>query len=118
MLLGMTLERAGYRVLLASNGYDALDVCRQHERMVDLLFTDIVLPCMTGRELVQRLAPMYPSMKVLYMSGYNHDELITLGILSPETPFLQKPFSIELLAQTIDDLLGKPNHTPADKATH
>ncbi len=113
-LLGLTLKRAGYRVLLASNGYDALDLCRHHEGWVDLLITDVVMPRMSGQELVRRLAPMYPAMKVLYLSGYPFVESISLGMLSPESPFLQKPFPIDVLAWTVHKLLEKPNHHPAE----
>ena len=93
------LERAGFNVLEASNGPQAL--AEVAEESIDLLLTDVVMPGgLTGRELANSLQQNRPGLKVLFMSGYNADAIATRGILDPGIVVVEKPF-------TTSDLLSK-----------
>ena len=87
----------GFHVLEARKGEDALVLSELHEGRIHLLLTDVVMPEMSGRQLAERLTPLRPDMKVLYMSGYTDDTVLRYGIQEKEMPFLQKPFSPEAL---------------------
>ena len=99
------LGRQGYRVLEARSGPEALQVSGQHAGEIHVLVTDVIMPGMSGRELVDQLAPARPQMKVLYVSGYTDEAIGKHGILEPGTEFLQKPFSRESLARKLRDML-------------
>jgi two-component system cell cycle sensor histidine kinase/response regulator CckA len=102
------LEGAGYRVLEASSGFEALRVSAGHNGRLDLLLTDVVMPGMSGRELSERLAPVRPAMKVLYMSGHTDDAIFHHGVTQAGTGFLQKPFTPDALERRVRALLGNP----------
>ena len=89
------LERAGYRVLQAGDGTEALKVAREHVGHLDLVLTDVVMPGMNGRELGEQLAGQRPETRLLYMSAYTEDEVILRGIRVADVHFLYKPFSLE-----------------------
>ncbi len=92
------LERAGFNVLEASNGVDALTEARDH---VDLLLTDVIMPGgVSGKELADSLQHDNPDLKVVFMSGYNADAIATRGILDAGIAVIEKPF-------TTSDLLSK-----------
>ncbi|HJX33889.1 MAG TPA: PAS domain S-box protein [Desulfatiglandales bacterium] len=101
------LQKYGYRVLTANSGEDALRICRGYEGPIDLLLTDVVMPTMGGKETVERLQPLYPHMKVIYMSGYTDDAIVHLGVLEPGLNFIEKPFSPEALAVKVREVLTK-----------
>ncbi|HEY8851497.1 MAG TPA: response regulator [Gemmatimonadaceae bacterium] len=98
------LERLGYTVLEAANGTDALTTA-QNGNKIDLLLTDVVMPEMSGRELVDRFAKLRPNTKVLFMSGYTDDAIVRHGVLRPGTAYLQKPFSPDTLARKVREVL-------------
>jgi two-component system, cell cycle sensor histidine kinase and response regulator CckA len=100
------LEMYGYKVLEARNGSEALLICEQHPGPIDLMLTDVVLPRMNGRELADRLAPLRPEIKVLFMSGYTETAILHPGGLRDDTAFIQKPFSPANLAQKVKKVLG------------
>lgn len=102
------LRGYGYRVLAAANGEEALHICEQKENLVDLVLTDIVMPGVTGIELVKRLRTFGPHMKILYMSGYTDDVVLRQGALEPGAAYLEKPFTPEGLATKIRQILGMP----------
>jgi two-component system cell cycle sensor histidine kinase/response regulator CckA len=104
-LIRQVLERNGYSVLQAAKPKEALELCRQHTAKIDLLLTDVVLAQMSGRELVQEVAPMRPEMKVLYMSGYTDEAIVQHGVLQPGTWFLQKPFTTQSLLRKLREVL-------------
>ena len=102
------LTSLGYRVLAAPNGPDALRVAARHAGPIHLLLTDVVMPEMSGRELMHRLAAVRPGVKVLYMSGYSDEAIAHHGALDPGTSFLQKPFSPAALAGKVRQVLTQP----------
>ncbi|RPI55208.1 MAG: response regulator, partial [Deltaproteobacteria bacterium] len=67
--------------------------------------TDVVMPKIGGKEIAERLQPLYPHMKVIYMSGYTDGTIVRLGVLAPGLNFLEKPFSPEGLARKVVEVL-------------
>jgi len=100
-----SLEAHGYTVLDATDGHTALEISARFAGAIDILVTDVVMPGMSGRELAQRLAPLRPSMKVLYTSGYTDDAMVRQGVLNAGVAFLQKPFVPDSLARKVRDVL-------------
>lgn len=94
------LKELGYTVLSAAGGSQALRVLADNVH-VDLLFTDIVMPEMNGRELAERALQMRPGLKVLYTTGYTRNAVVHNGVLDPGTGFLQKPFTVDQLAAKV-----------------
>ena len=106
-LVRQMLEMNGYSVVAASEGLEALEICKQHTGAIHLMLSDVVMPQMGGRELAQRLATLRPDMKVLYMSGYTSNAIVHHGILDPGTAFLQKPFTPDGLAHKVREVLDE-----------
>jgi CheY-like chemotaxis protein len=102
------LQEKGYQVLEAANAAEAVRICELYEGSIHLMLTDVVMPGMSGRELAQQLAPEYPEMQVLYMSGYTDDAIVHHGVLDPNTPFLEKPFTPDALARKVREVLDAP----------
>ncbi|MBW2741090.1 MAG: response regulator [Deltaproteobacteria bacterium] len=100
------LQSYGYRILVAENGEDALRVSKEYESPIHLLLTDVVMPKMGGKKLAERLQPLYPQMKVIYMSGYTDNAIVHHGVLEPGLNFLEKPFTPEGLARKVRKALG------------
>ncbi|BAL86370.1 putative multi-sensor signal transduction histidine kinase [Actinoplanes missouriensis 431] len=90
---GRILSGAGYRVLSAEGGRQALDLAARHDGEIDLLVSDVVMPGMLGKELAERLMVVRPSTRVLYMSGYAQPVLASEGTLDPGVALLEKPFT-------------------------
>ena len=108
LLARKVLERAGYLVLVAAGGAEALDLAERYAGPIHLLLTDVVMPGMNGRELMRRLAPLRPDLRVLYMSGYADEAVAQHGVLDPGTAFLQKPFTPGGLADRVRRVLDTP----------
>jgi len=102
------LQSAGYTVLVASNGDEALLLLERHEGPVHLLLTDVVLPGMGGPELVARIADVRPQMKVIYASGHTDDALLRHGVAADATHFLVKPYTSEVLTRAVRAVLDAP----------
>ncbi len=100
------LERYGYKVLEASSGAQALEVAASFTGPIHLLLTDVVMPGASGSDLAREIAKARPGIHVLYMSGYTDSSVIKNLILSPGTPFLQKPFTSDGLYRKIREILG------------
>jgi CheY-like chemotaxis protein len=101
----VVLRDAGYNVLVASDGEEALEISMQHKEVIHLLVTDVIMPEMSGVQVANRLTALRPGLKVLYMSGYAEDAVARQGMLGPGTPFLPKPFAPKDLAIKVRELL-------------
>ncbi len=99
------LKGLGYKVLEASDGGKALILCEEYQDPIHLILTDVVMPGMSGRKLVERLKVIHPEAKVLYMSGYTDNVIVHHGILEERIEFIQKPFTLESLARKVRRVL-------------
>jgi two-component system, cell cycle sensor histidine kinase and response regulator CckA len=109
------LKINGYTVIEARSAADAIQFVESHDETIDLVLTDVVMPGMKGRELVERLAKLRSSLKVLYMSAYAEDDAINIGILSPGMAFIEKPFSPDELAGKVRDVLSDIGASPSER---
>jgi PAS domain S-box-containing protein len=100
------LESIGYTPLVAASAEEALCVCAEYGADIKLILTDVVMPGMTGAELRDRVSELLPEVKVLFMSGYTSDVIVTHGVLKSGVRFIQKPFNIEELGAKIAEMLG------------
>ncbi len=104
-LMRETLRRAGYEVIAASDGRDAIAKAALHRGPIDLLVTDVVMPGMSGREAAEQMVASRPGLRVLFVSGYTNDAVLRHGVAPEGSDFLEKPFAPELLAQRVRTLL-------------
>ena len=104
-LVRIMLTARGYGVLPAGDAEDAARLCAEHPRGVDLLLTDVVMPEMNGRVLAERLEALFPSLRILFMSGYSDEAVLSHGILRPNTAFIEKPFTECNLAAKVREVL-------------
>jgi two-component system cell cycle sensor histidine kinase/response regulator CckA len=103
------LESEGYHVLAASNGEDAMEICRSYDGPIHVLITDIVMPGMGGTELARAALKLRPDLAVMFVSGYPDR---TLNIeTSDRSTFVQKPFSFDVLNRALRSLLDKNNES-------
>jgi CheY-like chemotaxis protein len=102
------LSEAGYRVLEASDGAQALRIAAEEVGEIDLVLTDVEMPTLGGRGMVDELHELSPGMRILFMSGYTDNEILRRGIRTSETEFLQKPFTAESLREAVRAVLSKP----------
>ena len=101
------LQKQGYRVLTAEDGRAAMHIATREEGPIDMVLTDIVMPGLNGRGLVEKLTGIRPTIKSLYMSGYTDDDIVRRGFVEPSRSFLQKPFTSEVLIQTVRKVLDE-----------
>ena len=99
------LVRNGYTVLEAANPDEALRIARNHRLPIDLLFTDVVMPGMNGRELAQQVQGLRRGIKVLFSSGYTDDSIVRTGVLERDIAFIQKPYAPDALLHKVRDVL-------------
>jgi two-component system, cell cycle sensor histidine kinase and response regulator CckA len=104
-LVRLTLVSRGYKVLEAENGECGLHLSESFKDRIDILITDVVMPGMGGRELAKRLLELRPGIRVLFLSGYTEDSVITPGVSAANTSFLQKPFTLQNLAKKVREVL-------------
>jgi CheY-like chemotaxis protein len=114
-LIHESLRADGYRVLVATNGVEALQIVEQHQENIDLLVTDVIMPQMSGPELAQWLIARRPGIKVLYMSGYTDDKLRSISISDPQVALIQKPFPLGSLGGKVRELLTEAKPLPQSR---
>ena len=99
------LEQAGYNVLSAAGGEEAVRLCRAQNRRIDLILTDVVMPEASGKEVADRLNKLVPGIKVLFMSGYTDEVIVHHGVLDSNVQFIQKPFTPMALSKKVREIL-------------
>jgi PAS domain S-box-containing protein len=99
------LEHAGYHVLEASRGEEAVRLCLERAGPIDLLLTDVVMPETSGKEVANRLTELLPGLRVLFMSGYTDAAIVHHGVLDSDVEFIQKPFSPAALCRRVREVL-------------
>jgi PAS domain S-box-containing protein len=99
------LTSAGYRVLTAADGSEALRLAEASAEPIHLLLSDVVMPSVSGAALAERVAARHPGLKVLYMSGYTDDVIVHHGILDADTHFIGKPFNSASLRKKVREVL-------------
>ncbi len=102
------LSKAGYSVIGAGRGAEAVEICNRREQAIDLLLTDVIMPEMLGTELVERVRSIRPGLKVIYMSGYSHEVLAPQALTQSDgSAFIEKPFNARSLLETVRCLLER-----------
>ena len=112
-LVARVLTGRGYKVHVAETGVVGLAIAADPLIRIDAVITDVVMPGMNGRELVEKLLDANPGLACLFMSGYTDDEILRRGVSRGEAAFLQKPFTPDQLAKSVRSLL---DHTVFDSA--
>jgi CheY-like chemotaxis protein len=101
------LVEAGYKVLDARSGDEAIRLCRHYRGPIDLLLTDVVMPETSGKEVAERLQELRPAARVLFMSGYTDEAIVRHGVLDENVDFIQKPFTWTRLGKKVRDVLDR-----------
>jgi CheY-like chemotaxis protein len=104
-----------YRVVAASNSAEALGLLAKSGRHIDLLLTDIIMPGLNGRQLVEKARDKYPDLKVLYMTGYSRNAVVHQGRLDEGVDLLQKPISQAELAHRVRVILDRKKSHARDE---
>jgi CheY-like chemotaxis protein len=102
------LGSLGYKIIEAASGEQALKHAQEFGGQIDLLLTDVVMSGMNGRELADRIVQKYPSIKILFTSGYTDDSIARQGIFDLTVAFIQKPYRPKALARKIREILSAP----------
>ncbi|HRX87179.1 MAG TPA: PAS domain S-box protein, partial [Phycisphaerae bacterium] len=115
LLMEQLIAGAGYTVITAGNGEEALNLAKAQRRPIDLLVTDVVMPGMHGRALAEKLRALRPALKVLYVSGYTANVIAHHGLIENEIELIEKPFTRAALLQRIHHILhATSTPTPAN----
>jgi two-component system, cell cycle sensor histidine kinase and response regulator CckA len=102
------LSGYGYQVLDAANGLEAVAAAQEHAGEIHLLLTDVVLPGMNGKQVAERLRPLRPDLKVLFMSAYSASLIAQHGVLEAGVAYISKPFDRDRLAAKVREVLNRP----------
>jgi two-component system cell cycle sensor histidine kinase/response regulator CckA len=103
--IALILHTSGYTILKARDGEEALEKCRTYQGKIHLLIADVLMPRMSGRQLVDQVGALRPAAKVLYLSGYTDADLACQGLVHEDAAFLQKPFTATALARKVRAVL-------------
>jgi CheY-like chemotaxis protein len=106
-LVRRALEAVGLTVMEAENGAQALEVVSRRRERPKLVLTDVIMPGLNGRELVEQLATTQPGLPVLFMSGYTGDDVLARSLLPDQAAFIQKPFAPEELVARVRRMLSQ-----------
>jgi two-component system, cell cycle sensor histidine kinase and response regulator CckA len=112
-VIRQSLELHGYAVIEAGDGSEAISICERRDQPIDVLITDVVMPMISGPELVHRTAAIRPELPVLFISGYTDRALVHQGLRRAGTAFLQKPFTPDVLARKVREILDEARHRAA-----
>ncbi|CAN0501866.1 unnamed protein product, partial [Discosporangium mesarthrocarpum] len=104
-LMTTGLSMLGYKIHAACNGQDALQILSEHDAEIGLMVTDVVMPGMSGGELAELTRERHPDIKVLFLSGYNNDEVVKRGVTQGDIRLLRKPFTIDEFSQVVREEL-------------
>ena len=107
LLVRQVLQSAGYTVLEATNGQEAIGIAGRHAGAIPIVITDVVMPGMHGPDLVDQLLPNCPEMRVLFLSGYTENASRLKGARGPGTSFLGKPFLPSEILAAVCELLDR-----------
>ncbi|MBZ5568589.1 MAG: response regulator [Acidobacteriia bacterium] len=113
-LVSELLHSMGYIVISADSGAKALERAQQTSNPIDLLLTDVTMPSMSGRELVERLTALRPGIKVIYMSGYTNEVITRNDLMASDAAFVHKPFTREEIAAAIRRVLDNAAPAPVE----
>jgi two-component system cell cycle sensor histidine kinase/response regulator CckA len=107
-MISRILEGSGCAVVAASDGEQALDLLDnpEHEK-IDLLISDVVMPGIGGKALAEKLKARVPELKVLYISGYPDETVVSHGVLNRGVAYLQKPFSPADVINRVREILAE-----------
>src|SRR5215469_4840366 len=106
-LLGRALSQAGYRVMLADGGRNAIEQFESSSDPVHLLLTDVVMPDLTGPVVAEQLTHRQPNLPVLFISGFHDADMVQHFVKSKGFSLLPKPFTIDSLLRTVRECLGR-----------
>lgn len=112
-LVGAMVTQLGYTVLTANGGGDALNVYNRLKAPIELLITDVVTPGMSGPMLAEKLTLLQPDLKVLYISGYDHTNVVQKYVVEKGHALLAKPFTMEELQAKVMQMLAAPSNSAA-----
>lgn len=104
--LDQTLRMAGYHVLLADGGWNAIQVYENSSEPVHLLLTDVIMPDLTGPVVAERLRSRQPDLQVLFISGFHDADMVQRFVMRKGFTLLPKPFTVEGLLRVVEELLG------------
>lgn len=107
-LASRILSELGYTVLEAGNAGEALLLCEQRTLPIDLVLSDVVMPQLSGPETVERLLHVRQDFRVLYMTGFTQEAIVSKGVVEEDAPVILKPFTRENLARKVRQILDKP----------
>ncbi|MEJ2053113.1 MAG: response regulator [Calditrichaceae bacterium] len=105
-LVADSLKNYGYQVIEACNGVEAKEKMIKCQRPIDLVLTDVVMPGISGKQLIDELSKIQPNLKSIFMSGYTNDAIANNGILENNVAFIQKPFSPTNLIHKVQEVLA------------
>jgi two-component system, cell cycle sensor histidine kinase and response regulator CckA len=113
-LVSAMVSRFGYKFFTADSGEHAITLFKNHRSEIGMLLTDVVAPGLSGPQLADRLTEMDPTLKVLYMSGYDNTQVVQKYVVEKGHALLHKPFTLEELGIKVQEVMG---HThPASSA--
>jgi DNA-binding response OmpR family regulator len=114
-LIRDVLRTHGYEVLMASDGHEALAIAAQHPGPIDLVMSDVVMPGISGLEVVERLSQLRPRARVMLISGYADDAIAAYGVMNPSITLINKPFQLHELTRRIREVLdaARPENSSA-----
>lgn len=104
-LLNATLGAAGYQVLTADGGWNAVEIFQNAPNPIDLLLTDVIMPDLTGPVLAERLRAEQPGLPVLFISGFHDADLVQRFVTAKGFTLLPKPFTVDALLRVVDQAL-------------